>query len=99
MFRVPSDFNFLLAELKETFHRRQTARMFILFFAAAIVVVGKRTVSAVLRLLSLIMTLNPSTYHRLFSHRKWSSSRLAFVIIRFVLNRFCPDGSVRVVGG
>lgn len=66
MIRVPRDFKPLLDELSASFARRQTAGRFILFFAAAIVVTGDRTVSAVLRLLTLVEPLNPFTYHRLF---------------------------------
>lgn len=98
MIRVPHHFKPLLDDLSASFGRPQTARRFILFFAAAIVVTGDRTVSAVLRLLALIQPLNPSTYHRLFSHRRWSSKSLAKVITKFVLDRFVPDGPVKVVG-
>lgn len=98
MIRVPRDFKPLLDELAGAFSRPQTARRVILFFAAAILVIGERTVSAVLRLLGMIEPLNPSTYHRLFSHRRWSSRRLAFIITRFVLNRFVPDGVVKICG-
>ena len=98
MIRVPRDFKPLLHELSASFARPQTARRFILFFAAAIVVTGDRTVSAVLRLLALIEPLNPSTYHRLFSHRRWSSKTLAKAITGFILDRFSPDGIVKVVG-
>jgi len=70
----------------------------ILFFAAAIFVVGDRTVSVVLRLLYLIVPVNPSTFHRLFSHRRWASKKLAKVIAEFVIDRFVPKGVIKVVG-
>ena len=98
MICVPRDFKPLLDDLSASFRRPQTARRFILFFAAAIVVIGDRTVSAVLRLLNLIEPLNPSTYHRVFSHRRWSTRKLAFILARFVLHRFCHEGTVRIVG-
>ena len=98
MIRVPRDFKPLLKDLSASFRRPHTARRFILFFAAAVTVTGDRTVSAVLRLLTLIEPVNPSTFHRLFSHRRWSAGALAKVIIGFLLNRFVPAGVVRVVG-
>jgi hypothetical protein len=98
MIRVPNDFKPLLDNLSPAFGRPKTARRLILFFAAAIIVTGDRTVSAVLRLLALIEPLNPSTYHRLFSHRRWSPSQASKVIIRFIFDRFVPDGIVKVVG-
>lgn len=98
MIRVPRDFKPLLDQLSGAFSRPQTARRLILFFTAAMVVVGERTVSSVIRLLDIIEPLNPSTYHRLFSHRRWSSRRPARIIARFVVDRFCPEGVVKVVG-
>ncbi len=98
MIRVPREFNPLLNDLSVSVHREQTANRLILFFAAAIVVNGMRTVAAVLRLLCLIESVNPSTYHRLFSHRRWSSRKLASVVANFVIDRFAPDGVIRVVG-
>ena len=70
MIRVPHDFKPLLDQLSSATRRPQTARRLILFFAAAILVIGEQTVSGVLRLLQLIEPLNASTFHRLFSHRK-----------------------------
>lgn len=49
-----------------------------------------RTVSAVLRLIALIEPVNPSTFHPLFSHRRWSSQKLAKIIIAYILDRFFP---------
>lgn len=98
MIRVPHDFKPLLQSLVDTFRRPTTARRFVLFFLAAILTTGDRTVSNVLRLLSLIKMVNPSTYHRLFSHRRWQSRPLAYVIARFVLDRFIPNGPVIICG-
>ncbi len=98
MVRVPHDFKPLLQSLVDTFRRPTTARRVILFFLAAILTTGDRTVSNVLRLLSLIEMVNPSTYHRLFSHRRWQSRPLAYVVARFVLDRFIPSGPVKICG-
>lgn len=98
MIRVPRDFKPLLEQLSSATPRPQTARRIILFFAAAILVLGERTVSSVVRLLGLIEPINPSTFHRLFSYRKWSSRQLARIIARFVVNRFCCEGRIRIVG-
>jgi hypothetical protein len=96
--RVPKEFTPLLQSLTAAFGRPLTARRLILFFLAAILTTGDRTVSNVLRLLSLIETVNPSTYHRLFSHRRWKSHPLAYVLAKFVLERFMPRGVVRICG-
>ncbi|WP_246114867.1 transposase [Rubripirellula tenax] len=70
----------------------------ILFFSASVLVNGARTVSGVLRLRSLIEPLNPSTFHRLFSHWRWSPRKLARIITTFIIDRFNPDGVIKVVG-
>jgi hypothetical protein len=93
--RVPRDFKPLLDNLSASFRRPQTARRFILFFAAAVIVTGDRTVSAVLRLIALLQPVNPSTFHRLFSHRRWSSDTLAKIIVAFILERFVPKDVVK----
>jgi len=98
MIRVPQEFKPLLQSIIGTFHRPATACRFVLFFLAAILTIGDRTVSNVLRLLSLTERVNPSTYHRLFSRRRWQSRPLAFVIAKFVLDRFVPNGTVSICG-
>jgi hypothetical protein len=98
MIRVPHQFKPLLDFLSSSSKHPQTARRLFLFFAAAILVVGDKTVSNVLRLLALIEPLNHSPFHRLFSYRIWSSHRLAKVIAKFVLDRFCETGVIRIVG-
>jgi len=98
MIRVPRDFKPLLDDLSASFRRPQTAQRLVFFFAAAIIVVGDRTISAVIRLLAIIEPINPSTFHRLFSHRRWSSRQLCRVIAQFVIDRFCPEGIIRICG-
>ncbi len=98
MIHVPHDFKPLLQNLVDTFRRPATARRFVLFFLAAMLTTGDRTVSNVLRLLSLIETVNPSTRHRMFSHRRWQSRPLAYAITKFVLDRFVPQGPVKICG-
>lgn len=68
MIRVPRDFKQLLDDLSAAISKPQTPRRLVLFFATAVLIVGDPTVSAVLRLLSLIEPVNPSTHHRLSSH-------------------------------
>ncbi len=98
MIRVPHQFKLLLDLLSSSSEHPQTARRLILFFAAAILVAGNKTVSNVLRLLELIEPLNHSTFHRLFSYRNWCSHRFAKVIAQFVVDRFCKKGTIRIVG-
>ncbi len=98
MIRTPKEFSPLVQNVVGFVGRRQTARRIVFFFAAAILTVGDRTVSNVLRLLSLIERLNPSTYHRLFSHRRWNARPLAYAVAKFVLDRFASIGVVQLCG-
>jgi len=98
MIRTPNEFSPLLQSMVDSFRRPATARRVVFFFAAVILTVGDRTVSNVLRLIGLIEKVNPSTYHRLLSHRRWKSGPLAYAIAKFVLDRFVPQGVVRVCG-
>ena len=84
MIRTPKEFAPLLQSLVETFRRPATARRVVLFFAVAILTVGDRTVSNVLRLLSLIEKVNPSTYHRLFT------SSVGIAATRLLDRQVCP---------
>jgi len=97
MIRVPRSLKPWLDDWSGAVGRPQTARRLIVFVTAAILVIGDRTVSASLRFLSLIEPVNPSTYHRLFSHRRWPTIAVAKVIAHFVIDRFVPDGSIKVV--
>jgi hypothetical protein len=98
MIPVPVDLRPLLNDILSSVGREATARRLVIFFAAAILVIGNRTVSSVVRLLSLIESVNPSTYHRLFSHRKWLPVLPAKVIARFVVRRLVPQGPITLVG-
>ena len=90
MIRLPRDFKPLLDDLSAVISRPQTSRRLVLFLATAVFVVADRTVSVVMRVLGLIEPVNPSTYHRLFSHRRRPAARLAKVVVCFVINRFTP---------
>lgn len=98
MIRVPHDYKPLIDDLSAATGKPETARRLILFFVAAILVIGNRTVSSVVRLLNLIAPVNLSTYHRLFSHRRWSARRLAKVMASFVVQRLVPRGDIKVAG-
>jgi hypothetical protein len=65
---------------------------------AAILTVGGRTVANLLRYLGALAPGHPSSYHRLLSHRRWPSRRLARRYIAAVLARFAPRGPVALAG-
>ena len=77
---------------------RPTYRRLVLLALAAILTVGGRTLAKLLRTLGALAPGHPSSYHRVLSHRRWSTRRLARRYIAAVLNRFAPHGTVEVVG-
>src|SRR3954469_16633011 len=77
---------------------RPTYHRFVLLGLAAILTVGRRTVANLLRLLGALAPGHPSSYHRLLSHRRWPSRRLARRYIAAVLARFAPHGPVPLAG-
>jgi hypothetical protein len=78
--------------------RPQTARRLILFYAAAILVLGDRSVVNVLRLRTLIEPLNHSTFQRLFSYQNWSSPRFAKVSAQAVMDRPRHNEMIWILG-
>src|SRR4051794_28964613 len=77
---------------------RPTDRRFVLLALAAILTVGGRTIANLLRYLGALAPGHPSSYHRLLSHRRWRSRRLARRYIAAVLTRFAPHGPVMLAG-
>src|SRR3954449_66908 len=77
---------------------RPTYHRLVLLGLAAILTVGRRTVANLLRLLGALAPGHPSSYHRLLSHRRWPSRRLARRYIAAVLARFAPHGPVALAG-
>src|SRR3954453_14513767 len=77
---------------------RPTYHRFVLLALAAILTVGGRTVVNLLRYLGALAPGHSSSYHRLLSHRRWTSRRLARRYIAAVLARFAPHGPVALAG-
>jgi hypothetical protein len=77
---------------------RPTYHRFVLLALAAILTVGGRTVANLLRYLGALAPGHSSSYHRLLSHRRWPSRRLARRYIAAVLARFAPHGPVALAG-
>src|SRR6266436_641323 len=75
---------------------RPTYHRFVLLALAAILTVGGRTISNLLRCLGALAPGHFSSYHRVLSHRRWFSRTLARRYIAAVLARFAPQGTVEV---
>src|SRR5258708_15279332 len=60
--------------------------------AGAILATGKRTVSAILRVMGLSQERNYAKYHQVLSRAKWSGLEVSAILLRLVLKTFDPGG-------
>src|SRR5262249_35464077 len=77
---------------------RPTFKRFFTLMAAAILNTGRRTVSNLLRTAGGLATGQPSSYHSVFSRRRWSTWTLARALAGRLLRRFAPDEPVPLAG-
>jgi len=75
-----------------------TYQRFLILLVAAILTTGRRTVANLLRTAGVLAHGDPSSYHRVLSRRRRSSPELARILIRSILDRWVPDGPVRLAG-
>jgi hypothetical protein len=87
----------LLHALSAGFTRPTFQRFMVLMFAA-ILTVGRQTIVNVLRTVPALTLGHPSSYHRVFSKRRWSSWILARILIGFILRQWVSDGPVCLAG-
>ena len=77
---------------------RPTFKRFLTLMAAAILNTGRRTVSNLLRTAGALASGHPSSYHSVFSRRRWSTWTLAHALTGILLHRFAPDEPVPLAG-
>src|SRR3954471_4781960 len=75
-----------------------TYQRFLVLIMAATLTTGRRTASNLLRTLPGLAPGDPSSYHRVFSKRRWSSLRLARILAKFILDHGVGDGPVFLAG-
>ena len=75
-----------------------TYQRFLVLLIAAILTTGRRTVSNLLRSVPGLAPGHPSSYHRVFSKRRWSTFQLARLLAQFILDHYVPDGPVFLAG-
>jgi hypothetical protein len=77
---------------------RPTLKRFIILMAGAVLTAGRRTVANLLRTVRGLAPGHPSSYHRVFSRRRWSTWTLARVLTGIILRRFAHDQPVPLAG-
>ena len=94
---IPKAAEPLIQEFADAF-TRPTYRRFVILLFASILTTGRRTVTNVLRTVSALAPGHPSSYHRVFSKRRWSSWRLARALAGYILRHWLPNGPVSLCG-
>jgi hypothetical protein len=77
---------------------RPTFRRFLTLMTGAVLCTGRRTISSLLRTVRCLAPGHPSSYHRVFSRRRWSPWVLARALAGMILGRFDPDHPVPLAG-
>jgi DDE superfamily endonuclease len=95
--RLPRPARPLLDALAPAFTRPAFLR-FVVLLVAAILTLGGRNVSKLLRTLGALAPGHFSSFHRLFSRCRWHGRRLARALAATVVRRFLPDGPIHLVG-
>jgi DDE superfamily endonuclease len=75
-----------------TYHR------FLVLALAAVLTTGRRTITNLLRTVRYQAHGHVSSYHRVFSQRRWSAWALARILIMFLLEHIVPPGPVFLAG-
>jgi len=97
MTRIPRDVRALLDSFAEEFSPTVWER-FLSLLTAAILVRGRRTVCSLIRFPGNDAGGHFSSFHRVFSHRRWSSMALARKMATVIVDHFAPDGVLQLVG-
>ena len=86
----------LFLEFSRNFSKPTHLR-FLLLMGAAVLTVGRRTVSNMLRTAKGMARGHASSYHRFFSKRAWSLWPLSRALAEYIIERYHPPGAVPVV--
>jgi DDE superfamily endonuclease len=97
---MPTSVPPVLAQWMQPFTRDFTTavwRHVLVLVTGTLLLPGRRTVTAVLRLLGLGQTSSFALYHRVLSTARWSSRVVAHHLLRLLVAAFVPRGPV-VIG-
>jgi len=87
----------ILLTLMEAFRGFFTAPVFdhvLVLVTGAVLTPGKRTVSAVLRIMGLGQAGGFALYHHVLSQARWDGRAIARKLLAMILDRFLPAGPV-----
>jgi hypothetical protein len=87
----------VLTMLRPTFST-PTYKRFLVLLLGALLTTGRRTITNILRTVRHQAPGHASSYHRVFSWRRWSTWVMARAVIRFLLDHVVPPGPVLLAG-
>jgi hypothetical protein len=96
MLTLPAELSPLIVEFAPLFSNPVWERANILL-VGAILAVGKRTVTACLRVMGKSEETHFQNYHRVLNRACWSALRVARVLLRILITTFAPSGEL-VIG-
>jgi hypothetical protein len=96
MLTLPDEYNTLFQHFQPYFSRRVWP-LAVLLLVGAILAPGKRTVTAILRIMGLSQEKQFQKYHRVLNRAVWSNIALSAVLLHLLIHTFQPFGTV-VVG-
>src|SRR5206468_1336023 len=91
--QAPSAIRLFLRTFGEAFTQPTYYRFFVLL-VAAVLTTGNHTVLNLLRTLGCLVPGSPCSYHRVFSRRRWSSWRLAYLLAEWLIGHFAASGAI-----
>jgi len=97
MIKLPVALEKVTGALAPAFTKPTHARVCVLL-TAAILTVGSRTISNILRTAGSLVPGHWSTYHRIFSRAKFWHWRVGRILATLVIEAFCPDGLIYLAG-
>jgi hypothetical protein len=95
--QAPALIRCFLGAFAEVFTRPTFYRFFVLLLAA-VLTTGNHTILNLLRTLAGLVPGSASSYHRVFSKRRWSMWRLAHLLAAWIIGHFAASGSISLAG-
>jgi DDE superfamily endonuclease len=95
--QAPSHVRCVLGSFVGAFTSPTYFRFFVLVLAA-LLTTGNRTILNLLRTLGHLAPGAPSSYHHVFSKRRWSLWKMARILAEQIIRQFAGTGSIRLAG-
>jgi hypothetical protein len=93
MLTLPDEYNTLLGHFQPFFSKR-VWKLAVVLLIGAILSPGKRTVTAILRIMGLGQEKHFQNYHRVLNRAVWSNLMLSATLFSILLKTFLPFGTV-----